>query len=100
MQTAVVNIKVDPQVKKKAEQVAENSGYSLNIILSDYLKKIAKITKVQTRLDEEPTRYFIQSMKESEEDFKAGRVVTFKSAKDALAYLDKTIFDEPRAKKN
>lgn len=100
MQTAVVSIKVDPELKKKAEKVAEKSGYSLNVLLGDYLKKMAKITKVQTRPDEEPTEYFIESMKESEEDIKAGRVTTFKSAKDALAYLDQLIFDEPRSKKN
>lgn len=100
MQTAIVSIKIDPKLKKKAEEVAERSGYDLNILLSDYLKKISRITKVPGRLDEEPNEYFIKSMNESEEDVEAGRVVTFKSAKDALAYIDKLILDEPRSKKN
>jgi len=32
MQTAVVSIKIDPELKKKAQKVAEDSGYSLNVL--------------------------------------------------------------------
>lgn len=100
MQTAVVNIKVDPEVKKKAQEVAEASGFSLNVLISDYLKKIAKIKRAQTHLEEEPSEYFIKAMKESEEDVKAGRVVSFKSAEEAVSYLDKLIFNESKSRKN
>ena len=36
-------------------------------------------------------------LKQSEEDIKAGRVLSFASAKEALAYLDKEIADEKNA---
>jgi cell fate regulator YaaT (PSP1 superfamily) len=38
-----------------------------------------------------------QVLKQAEEDIKAGRVLSFASAKDALEYLDKEIVDEKQA---
>jgi hypothetical protein len=48
-------------------------------------------------LDEIPNEYLRKSLQQSEEDIKAGRVLSFASAKDALEYLDKEIADEKRA---
>ena len=48
-------------------------------------------------LDEIPNESLRKSLQQSEEDIKAGRVLTFASAKDALEYLDKEIADEKRA---
>lgn len=88
MQTAVVSIKVDPELKKKAQEVAEKFGFSLSILINDYLKRIVKTKKLDSDL-EEPNEYFIKSMKESEEDVKNGFVSPgFKNAKDAIAWLN------------
>ncbi len=43
------------------------------------------------RQPEEPTHYLLDSLKKSEADEKAGRVISFKNGKEALAYLDKMI---------
>ena len=48
-------------------------------------------------LDEIPNEYLRKSLQQSEEDIKAGRVLSFASAKDALEYLDKEIADEKQA---
>ena len=45
-------------------------------------------------LDEVPNARLRKSLQQSEEDIKAGRVLSFVSAKDALEYLDKEIADE------
>lgn len=38
-----------------------------------------------------PTEQTLKDLKESEEDYKAGRFVSFEHGKDALVYLDKII---------
>jgi hypothetical protein len=48
-------------------------------------------------LEEIPNERLRKSLQQSEEDIKAGRVLSFASAQDALAYLDKEIADEERA---
>jgi hypothetical protein len=53
--------------------------------------------KEEKALEEIPNEYLRKSLQQSEKDIKAGRVVSFASAKDALEYLDKEIADEKRA---
>lgn len=89
MQTAVVNIKVDPEVKKKAQKIAEELGFSLSAVLTGFMKKFIREKGINFSLEEEYSEYFIKSMKESEEDVKKGFVSPgFYNAKDAIAWLD------------
>lgn len=92
MNTAVVNIKVDPKIKKKAQEVAEKFGFSLSVLINDYLKRIARTEKIERR-SETPNEYFIKAMKESEADVKAGRVISFKTWEEERKYLQKLIDD-------
>jgi hypothetical protein len=61
------------------------------------LKQIARTKRLNLSLDETPSQYMIDALKQSEEDVKAGRVTSFESGKDALDYLAKEIADEKRA---
>jgi addiction module RelB/DinJ family antitoxin len=91
MDTAVINIKVQPELKKQAQKVANDMGISLSSVIKRYLKQFIKTKTVEfSTSSEEPTEYLIQMLKESEEDIKAGRVSpTFSNVQDALAWLDK-----------
>ena len=101
MNTAVVNVKVNPEVKKKAQKVAEELGFTLSSLINGYLKQLIISKTVHFNLEEKPNEYFIKSMKESVADVKAGRVISFKSGDDAIAYLDGMIAeDERKSKKN
>jgi predicted nucleic-acid-binding Zn-ribbon protein len=44
--------------------------------------------------------YLIQSLKQSDEDIKAGRVTSFKDGRDALSYLDREIENEKKQRKD
>lgn len=101
MQNAVVNIKVDPEVKKKAQEIAEELGFSLSAILTGFMKQFIREKAVNFNLEPKYSDYFIKSMKESEEDVKAGRVISFENEEEAIFYLDKMIADDERKiKKN
>lgn len=100
MYTTVVNVKIDPKTKKQAQKVAEELGFSLSALIKGYLKQLIHTKRVSFDLSEEPSEYLIQSIKEAEEDIKAGRVISFKNPDDALTYLDKMIKNEQKSKKN
>lgn len=99
MQTAVVNFKTEPRIKKEAQKVAKNLGFTLSGLLEGYLRHLIRTKEVHFRLDETPNKYMKQALKESVEDIKAGRVVSFKDTKDALKYLEK-ISNESNHKKS
>lgn len=89
MQTAVVNIKVDPEVKKKAQKVAEELGFSLSAVLTGFMKKFIREKAISFSLEPEYSDYFIKSMKQSEEDIKNGWVSpTFDNIEDEIAWLN------------
>lgn len=100
MQTAVVNVKVDPKVKKQAQKVAEELGLSLSALINGYLKRLIRTKTVTFSTSEEPTEYLIEALKESRADIKAGRVLSFNDGEEAVSYLNKIIADEPKSKKN
>ncbi|HLA04135.1 MAG TPA: type II toxin-antitoxin system RelB/DinJ family antitoxin [Patescibacteria group bacterium] len=101
MNTAIVNVKVDPQVKKQAQKLAGDLGLSLSGLINAYLKQIIRTKTVSFSASaEEPSEYLIKSLKESKEDIKAGRVVSFDDPDKALAFLDKMITNEKKLQKN
>lgn len=95
MNTASILIKTDPKIKEKAQRTAEEMGISLTSVINRYLKHFIQSKTITFSVaDEIPTRYMVDSLKESEEDFNAGRTISFENPSDELAYLDKEIEDE------
>jgi len=89
MNTAVINIKTNPEVKAKAQKVAEELGFSLSSLINGYLKHLVKTKTVHFNTSEEPTEYLIQALKESEKDIKAGRVSpSFDNSEDSIKWLN------------
>ena len=72
MNTAVINIKTEPQVKKKAQVVAEEMGISLSSLINGFLRHLIKTKTVTFTAREEPSPWLIQALKESKEDIKRG----------------------------
>lgn len=101
MNTAVINVKVEPVVKRNAQKLAEDLGLSLSGLVNGLLKQVIRTKTVTLSVsDEEPSEYLIQALKESREDIRAGRVTSFESIDDAKAYVDKLIAeDEAKADK-
>ncbi|MFH1535894.1 MAG: type II toxin-antitoxin system RelB/DinJ family antitoxin [Patescibacteria group bacterium] len=100
MNTAVVNVKVNPKVKRDAQQIAQALGLTLSSLINGYLRQIVRTKEVTFSLSEEPSEYMIQALKESKEDIRRGRVISFSKPTKALDYLDKIIADEKNSQKN
>jgi addiction module RelB/DinJ family antitoxin len=100
MNTTSLHIKIEPDIKREAQKTAEDLGLSLSAVTKALLKQFVRTKRlsVGTRdLPEIPNARTRRHLKQSEEDIKAGRVLSFASPKDALAYLDKEIADEKQA---
>ncbi len=90
MKSAVINIKTDATVKRKAQKVASQLGFSLSSLINAYLRDIVRNKSVHFSLTEEPSDYLLRVLKESEKDRKAGRVSPrFEKPEDAIAWLKK-----------
>ncbi len=90
MNTAVINIKTQPEVKAQAQRVAKDLGLSLSALINGFLKQFVKTKKVTFSLNEEPSEYLKKAIRQAKKDLKAGRASpTFDNVEDAIAYLHK-----------
>ena len=72
MQTAVINLRVEPETKEKAQKLARQLGLNLSAVIEGFLAQFIRTKTVHFSLKEEPSEYMLQALKESKEDIKAG----------------------------
>ncbi|MBI5229853.1 MAG: hypothetical protein HY981_00945 [Candidatus Magasanikbacteria bacterium] len=89
MKTALLTVKIDPKVKRKAHAVAEALGMSLGTLVSVQLNEFIRTKTVHASLSGKcPSHYLLKALKESAADVKAGRVSPqFDNATDAIKWL-------------
>ena len=97
MNTTSLHIKIEPTLKEQAQKTADELGLTLSAVTKALLKQFIRTKKLSVELPEIPNARTRAHLKQAEEDIKAGRTISFASAKEALAYLDKEIADENRA---
>jgi addiction module RelB/DinJ family antitoxin len=97
MNTTTIHIKTDVQTRNEAKKVAEDFGFALASLVNALLRQIARHKRLTLSLDEKPNQSMIESLKKSEEDVKAGRVISFESGQEALDYLTREIENEKRS---
>jgi len=91
MNTAIINIKTESNLKHQAQGLAKQLGFSLSSVLNAYLKQFVRSKSVNFSLLDEshPTKWAQKALKESRADVKAGRVSpSFTNAPDALKWLN------------
>jgi len=93
MNTALLTVRTDIKLKKKASQLADNLGFSLSSLVNAYLRHFVKTKTVHFEESYEPTPYLKRSIKRAMADIKAGKNLSpaFDNAKDAIAYLNKQL---------
>lgn len=100
MNTAVINIRVNSTVKKQAQKTAEKMGLSLSDVINGFLRHLIKTKTVTFTAREEPSLWLIKALKESREDIKAGRVISFETWEEENRYLDNLIANDKKHKNN
>ena len=87
MKTAVLNIKIDPKVKKDAQKVAAELGFTLSAIINASLKNLAR-EKTVTLSVFEPSVRLKQSIKSARLDRARGKSVgPFRDAESMIKSL-------------
>lgn len=95
MSYTVITTKIDHQTKRNAQKVAAELGLTLSAVVKTLLQQFIRTKRLEGKVrKEEPSEYLKQFLKESQEDVKAGRVISFKNGKEALEYIDSLIKDD------
>jgi len=90
MKTAILNVKVDEQVKKRAQAVAGSFGIPLSTLVNAYLMELAETGQIHFSAVEVMTPKMEEIIESAEKEIKAGETVgPFESAEEAINYLKK-----------
>ncbi|MBI2611504.1 type II toxin-antitoxin system RelB/DinJ family antitoxin [Candidatus Gottesmanbacteria bacterium] len=88
MNSAVINIKTEPEVKQKAQKLAKDLGLNLSALINGYLRQLIKTKRVEFSLDETPSEYLKQAIKQAQKERKEGKASpVFDKASDAIKWL-------------
>lgn len=90
MNTAVINIRTQVSVKEELQKVAQELGLTVSALINGLIKQVIRTKKVEFNARPEiPNAYTIKALKESEEDYRNGRVSpSFDNVKEAISWLD------------
>jgi addiction module RelB/DinJ family antitoxin len=90
MSTALLNIKTDPKIKIKAQEIATDLGLDLNMILNAYLRHFVRTKTVFFSLEyEEPSDYLLSILSKYRKEYKKGDFYSFDKPDEAIRFLDK-----------
>lgn len=90
MKTAIVNVKVDSQVKKRAQTVASSFGIPLSTLVNAYLVELAETGQVHFTVSEVMTPQMEKIIEEAQKEIDAGETAgPFDTAEDAIKHLKK-----------
>lgn len=85
-----VNLKIDKQVKKKAQRTAKELGLSLSSVVNASLSQFARTGEFSVSTAPKMTPYLECLVKEAREDMKKANVSgPFRTTKDFLKHLNK-----------
>ena len=73
MNTAIINIKTDKNLKKDVQGIANELGVSVSALINGYLKQVVRSQKVIFTTDEKPSKYLIKAIQEARKQRKEGK---------------------------
>lgn len=90
MKTAILNVKVDEQVKKRAQAVAGSFGIPLSTLVNAYLMELAETGQIHFSAVEVMTPQMENVVKAAQKEIEAGETVgPFETTEEAINYLKK-----------
>lgn len=92
MRNAVINIKTDSRVKKEAQEIASELGFSLSGLINGYLRQLINTKSVNFSLiEEEPSELLIKAIRDAEIERDGDDYYSFSGTGEALDFIDKVI---------
>lgn len=89
MKTAIVNVKVDEQVKKRAQAVAGSFGIPLSTLVNAYLIELANTGQIHFATVEPMTEKMEKIIKQAQKEIAAGETSgPFESLDELIDHLD------------
>lgn len=89
MNTAIINIKTDKNLKTEIQRLANELGISVSALINGYLKQVVRSQKVIFTIDEKPSEYLIKAIQQARNERKEGKSSpVFDNAEDAIKWLD------------
>jgi addiction module RelB/DinJ family antitoxin len=90
MKTAILNVKVDEQVKKRAQAVAGSFGIPLSTLVNAYLMELAETGQIHFSAIEVMTPKMEKIIEAAQKEIEAGETVgPFETTEEAIKYLKK-----------
>ena len=84
-----VNLKIDSNIKKKAQKRAKELGLSLSSVVNATLGQFARTGELQLSVTHKMTRYLENLVKEARKEYELGEVSgPFETAEEAVKHLN------------
>lgn len=88
MRTTPLTMRIEPEIKEQAQQLAHTLGFNLSSIIDAYLRQFIRTKEIYVSLmHEAPSQKLLNSIEISEKEFRAKTVKTFTDGNDALKFL-------------
>ena len=86
----MINIRTDPEVKRRAQKTAKELGMPLSTIINAYLKQLGREQRVHFAVPLVPNKKTARLIQKAREDYKKGKNISpaFETAEEMDAYLD------------
>ena len=86
----LINIRTDPEVKRRAQTVAKELGMPLSTIINAYLKQLGRERRVHFVVPLQPNKKTANLLRRAHDDYKKGKNISpvFETAEEIDAYLD------------
>lgn len=90
MNITSIHIRIESDIKKQAQKIADELGLSLSAVMKALLKQFIRSKKIDVSLPKIPNAYFKRTLAKARKDFKAGKgSPIFTNIKDELKWLEK-----------
>ena len=88
MGNKVITIKIDPETKKAAQDLAADAGLTLSGLINSYLKQITATRHIDLYIPQKMTPKLEKLLGEAEQDIASGRTIgPFKNANEMIKAL-------------
>lgn len=84
---AIINLNIDPKIKKEAMKTAEEMGLTLSAAINGLLRKFIYEKRLEFSTPEIPNARLRKSLAESDEMIKSGKYKVYKTYEEFEKYL-------------